>query len=203
MRVLVVAPHPDDEAIGCGGAIRKHVLDGDTVHVLYLTSGERGCPGIDDLDRAAALREEEAGVCSQVLETQRVTFWRGQDGALEVTEGLYRRFGTLLLDERPDLIYAPHAGESHKDHRIAAALVWQVSSGEFSALRFYEVWTPMQDIAEVLDITAYASAKRSAIRCYRSQAANGFDEAILALNHYRGLMSGRHLMYAEAFRGQP
>ena len=41
-RVLVISPHPDDDVIGCGGTLRRHVLDGDEVRVIYLTSGERG-----------------------------------------------------------------------------------------------------------------------------------------------------------------
>lgn len=157
LNVLVLAPHPDDDALGCGGAIRKHVLDGDRVHTIYLTSGELGCSG-EDPAATAALREREAGESAQVLETYGHTFWRYPDGKLALHEGeLTERLVALYHDPAPDLIYAPHP--------------------------------------------AVVTAKRGATRAHRSQVSrNGFDEAILALNHYRGLMHGPNVMYAEAYR---
>ena len=41
-RVMVISPHPDDESIGCGGTICRHVAAGEPVHVELLTSGEKG-----------------------------------------------------------------------------------------------------------------------------------------------------------------
>ena len=59
-RVLVVSPHPDDEAIGCGGTLCKHVLAGDSTRIVFLTSGEQGGHG-RPVEETIRLREHEAG----------------------------------------------------------------------------------------------------------------------------------------------
>ena len=58
-RILVLSPHPDDEAIGCGGTLRKHVVEGDAVRVIFLTSGEGGGHG-RTAEETRRLREREA-----------------------------------------------------------------------------------------------------------------------------------------------
>src|SRR5687767_8382251 len=67
MIVLVIAPHPDDECIGCGGAICRHVQRGDKVHAVFLTSGELG---LKELPREQAwqMREEEARNAAKILQ---------------------------------------------------------------------------------------------------------------------------------------
>lgn len=202
--ILVVAAHPDDDVLGAGGTIRQHVLDGDMVHIVYLTSGELGCPDlIGEPGLAAALREEEAGVASQVLQTHRLTFWRLPDRGVTVTSETLRRMRVLLAEDAPALVYAPHPHDNHPDHRAAGKLAWQTVGGS-KILRFYEVWTPLAQPSMLVDITAHASAKRNAIRAHRSQVAhNAFDEAILSLNRYRGLLHFPNVLFAEAFGGQP
>ena len=56
-RILVLAPHPDDESIGCGGTLCRHVQQGDEVHVVFLTSGEKGGHGRSE---AATIQVREA-----------------------------------------------------------------------------------------------------------------------------------------------
>jgi LmbE family N-acetylglucosaminyl deacetylase len=63
--VMIAAPHPDDEVLGCGGSIACHADAGRQVFVLYLSSGERGCPDCPPAN-ARALREQEA---AQAMET--------------------------------------------------------------------------------------------------------------------------------------
>jgi LmbE family N-acetylglucosaminyl deacetylase len=58
-RILVFAPHPDDDILGCGGSMAWHVQQGHQLKVIYLTSGESGSLDFSK-DQLAALREQEA-----------------------------------------------------------------------------------------------------------------------------------------------
>jgi len=81
VNVLVVAPHPDDEALGCGGAVLAHVDAGDQVKVAFLTSGEGGLATYP-VDEARRVREEEASKAATVLGFSDVSFLRLRDGSL-------------------------------------------------------------------------------------------------------------------------
>ena len=77
--VLVLSPHPDDDAIGCGGAILHHTTQGDQVSVIYLTSGEGGGHGRPPTE-TARLRENEARTAAEIMGVISVEFWRLPDG---------------------------------------------------------------------------------------------------------------------------
>jgi LmbE family N-acetylglucosaminyl deacetylase len=203
-RVLIISPHPDDEAIGCGGAIFLHYKEEAEVQVLHLTSGEQGCNDME-MEAARELRETEAGVASQVLGTKALYFWREPDGKLTVTRELVDKLARLLDEVRPDRIYTPHLFDSHPDHRAATKLVQQaVAQLDWTPQCYmYEIWTPLLSIDLMADISAWAAVKRGAIRAHKSQWQNAFEDAILALNHYRGILHGPNIMFAEAFQELP
>ena len=208
MKVLVVSPHPDDEAIGCGGTLHKHVVKGDHVKVLYLTSGEKGGHGRTEEETRQA-RESEAQQAAIILGIQDTEFWREPDGALRASRRLTEKLLITIQGYLPDLIYIPNSYESHPDHRAAARLTrsaLRLETNKPKALMF-EVWTPLTVMDEVVDISPYIEIKLAAIRAYRSQCkVIKFDEAMLGLARYRGEYfcwpkpeesSGR---YAEVFR---
>lgn len=188
-RVLILSPHPDDEAIGCGGTIRTHVLDGDEVRVLFLTSGEKGIAGRLP-GEAALVREAEAAAAAEILGIAGVTFWRLPDGAVRASRETVRRLQLVLTEWQPDYLYVPHDGEQHPDHRAAYRLVSRaVADLVVPLVRFYEIWTPMGGMDVIVDISAHVGAKVAAIRAHASQCAiMKFDEAALGLNRYRGEM---------------
>src|SRR2546423_11956411 len=100
-RVLVISPHPDNEAIGCGGTLRQHVLQGDAVRVIFLTSGENGGHGIAP-DETARIREQEAHAAAEILGIGEVEFWREPDGSVRVTSRLADRLRATLLEFKPE-----------------------------------------------------------------------------------------------------
>lgn len=202
--VLVISPHPDDEAIGCGGAIRTHVLAGDEVDVVFLTSGEGGGHGLDPAETAAR-REAEAVEAGHILGTAASEFWRQPDGRLRVQAALVERLVGKLEADRPSQVYVTHGRESHPDHRAAFRMVQAAVRGMPATsrpqLRAFEVWTPLATMSHVIDISGVIDVKLAAIRAHRTQCdAMRFDDAFQALARYRGEM---HLWpggdYAEVF----
>jgi LmbE family N-acetylglucosaminyl deacetylase len=204
-RVLVLSPHPDDEAVGCGGALCSHRAEGAVVRVVFLTSGERGGHGRAPAE-TARLREEEAQAAAHILGLEQVDFWRQPDGALRATRHLADQLRTLLSDWQPHVLYVTHEHEMHPDHRAAARLVRRALSGEPPLparpnVLMYEVWTPLQRMDEIVDISACVEIKLAAVRAHQSQCAVlRFDEAVQGLNRYRGEMhSWPGGDYAEVF----
>jgi LmbE family N-acetylglucosaminyl deacetylase len=205
-RILVISPHPDDESIGCGGTLRHHTLQGDSVQVLFLTSGEAGGHG-RSAEETARVREEEAYVAAGILGISQIEFWHEPDGKLSVTQHLVDRLCAKLEHWQPATIYVTHDREMLADHRAAARLVKRALSGRSNfdhkpRVLMFEVWTPLQQMNQIVDISPYVDDKVAAIRSYRSQCeAMRFDEAAIALNRYRGeLHSWPGGNYAEIFK---
>jgi LmbE family N-acetylglucosaminyl deacetylase len=209
-KVLVVAPHPDDETIGCGGTICLHRQKGDDVGVVFLTSGE-ACTSLkrqrratQDPDRIRALREAEAKRACQLLSAMPVGFLRLPDLGLTVhIELAASKLRSVIEESAPTLIYLPHPGESHPDHEVTLPIVRAalaaIRGSLAPGLRGYEVWSPLPRCDWVEDISDVMACKLRAIRCYESQLRRfRYDWAIRGLNCYRGILGARS-RYAEAF----
>ncbi len=203
-RVLVLAPHPDDEAIGCGGAICLHRRRGDPVYVVFLTSGERYTDNVPaEMNRS--LREAEAEQAGRVLDVQGLEFLRLPDlGLSEVIDRAADQLRPVVEIRAPAFIYLPHPEEAHPDHAAAlpivrAALAGLSPPGRLPELRGYEVWSPLGRYDWVEDVSGVMPQKLRAVRCYPSQLRLfRYDAAVRGLNRYRGIL-GAGSRYAEAF----
>ena len=202
-RILVLSPHPDDESIGCGGTLRRHVEQGDEVSVVFLTSGEKGGHGLAEAE-TIRVREREARNAARILGIRQLAFWREPDGALRATRPATDRLQGKLNEFRPDKLYVTHDREMHPDHRGAVRLVrraLQGLTGKWPEVLMYEVWTPIQQLDEIVDVSHCMERKLRAVRAYRTQCAVvGFVAAVRGLNRYRGEMhSWPGGDYAEVF----
>jgi LmbE family N-acetylglucosaminyl deacetylase len=200
VKVVVLAPHPDDESIGCGGAVLRHLQTGDSVAVVFLTSGELGLQGLPAAE-ARALREREAEAACAVLGVGPPTFLRRPDWSLaEGVDEAAEALAPFLTNEDPALVYVPHEGEAHPDHRAALPILRVALGQRRPDVLAYEIWSPLQSWHDVVDVTDVIDTKLEAIRCYRSQLDQfRYDDAVLGLNQYRGALAGS-CRYAEAFR---
>jgi N-acetylglucosamine malate deacetylase 1 len=203
MHVLVLAPHPDDEAIGCGGSVCLHVAKGDTVSVLFLTSGELGLKQLSR-ENAWKIREAEARKSCAILGITHTEFLRGPDWMItDAAKDFAPLLARTLCSTPPGLIYLPHPSDGHPDHQaclplLRAALAKSVVIAP--ELRGYEVWTPLSQHDVVQDISAVMPRKLRALRAHRSQL-HEFDyvRAVKGLNGYRGVLAAR-CAYAEVFQ---
>lgn len=201
MNVLAIAPHPDDETIGCGGTLRLHVERGDRVVAVFLTSGELGLNL--PRDEVHAIREVEAAEASAILGLAAIEFLRLPDWFLgDDIARAAAALAPIFQRENPGILYAPHPGETHPDHRASVPIVRAaLSLAPLPApeLRTYEIWTPLAKYEEVEDITETMAHKLRAVRCYRSQLASfRYDRAVRGLAAYRGALAAK-CGYAEVF----
>lgn len=206
MNVLVVAPHPDDEAIGCGGMIAHHVQLGDRVQVTFLTSGEL-CSKHRPADEVRALREKEAQAAAAVLGTAECAFLRRPDWGLDDDlEATGAALSAVVQRFAPERIYAPHAHEWHPDHRAAHTAACRAAAAQGlppECVLGYEVWTPLREYTVVEDVSEHIGRKLEAIRCYESQLET-FDyvQAAAGLSSFRGALAA-HSAHAEVFEQPP
>ncbi len=201
-RVLVLAPHPDDETIGCGGSLALHVAAGDPVKVVFLTNGAKGdMAGRFERQFYIALRQEEARKACDCLGGMDIEFWPYEDRELENSPGVRKRIEKLLETYAPDLIYAPSPLEFHPDHRAACAfLCAAVQRFDYSCnIAFCEINQPLR-VNLLVDITSVLKQKIMALKAYQSQLdERPYDEVAIALSRFRSMTLPKGVTHAEGF----
>jgi LmbE family N-acetylglucosaminyl deacetylase/glycosyltransferase involved in cell wall biosynthesis len=202
-RVLVLAPHPDDESLGCGGALILHARHGDPVKVVVLTDGVRGDVKRqhESGDYVALRRREARQACQGVLGVADLEFWEYEDGALVGAESAAARLNRLIADYRPSLVYVPSPQEFHLDHRAAALILWRAIQRlphDF-LIAFYEINRPIH-VNTLVDISSVVDDKRRACDTYASQLVNfPYTDCTLGLNRYRALTVSPSCRFAEGY----
>jgi LmbE family N-acetylglucosaminyl deacetylase len=188
---LVLAPHPDDEVFGCGGAILAHVQRGIPVSVIILTDGS--------LYGDAAIRTAESRSAATLLGCGEPEFWAYPDRGLRHDQELVARLVQKIVATGTDVVYAPSPWEVHPDHRQTASAATQAVLLTGVRIAYYEVGSPLRPNL-LLDITAHAAAKMRAMQCFTSQMEQqDYARHIAALNQYRTYTLPREVTAAEAY----
>jgi O-antigen biosynthesis protein len=190
-RVLVLAPHPDDEVFGCGGAIVSHVRAANAVRVVVMTDGSQN----GDPDQ----RRRESRDAAQVLGYGEPEFWAIADRALRCDEDTVQRVVHAVAASGADLLYAPSPWEVHPDHRQAAAIAAEAARATGVRVAYYELGAPLPPNV-LLDITSIGETKQRAMRCFVSQLqTQDYARQMTALNEYRTYSLPRAVTSAEAY----
>ncbi len=206
--VVVLAPHMDDEIIGPGGTVARHVLANSPVIFVFMTDGMAGDPQRLDLSskqQLAQQRKDESRRAAEILGVRDLVFLDGPDGALADTPEMIADLEKVLAQCKPAIIYCPSVTDCHPDHWATNRVLRKAldrlppASTRHLLIRGYEIWTPLP-ANRMVDITEVADKKKRAIDQFVSQTRLvDYSRAILGLNQYRSMMhlSGRG--WAEAF----
>lgn len=166
-RVLVVAPHPDDETIGAGGVAALHLAAGDAVTVLVVTDGGGSrAGGLSSAEMARRRRAEleEAMVILGIRQLVCLGLPEGRWRAADAADALRRHLGDA------ELVYAPSCIDYHPEHLAVARLVGDLVRPE-QLVRVYELGVPLTPILAncLADIREVAGLKARAVAAFRTQ----------------------------------
>jgi len=189
-RVLVLAPHPDDDVFGCGALLAHMVRNRAKLRVLYFCAGALGnIQGKKEYD-LVGLREQEAVAAVREIGGNEVNFFRYDDLELEKVDKLWEKIYEEVISHKPDLVLIPDGNDWHPDHEaLYAASVIALRKVRKNKPKVWEyfVWgidrpTHLFPIDKKTE-----NIKRAAMSCHRSQLkVKAYDEAILSMNDYIG-----------------
>jgi len=212
-RVMVVAPHPDDETLGVGGTIAKYSAQGAEVFVLMVSGHLPPLYSREVYDKTVSEAEaafELLGVSqSEFLEIPATMI---DDQPLHEVNG---RISKIVNDFNPHIVFCPYP-DRHVDHRLVFDSV-MVATRPVGVGRDIEIVATYETLSEthwnaphiepnftpnwVVDITEQIDKKLDALRCYKSQISDFSGprsiEAVEALAKFRGTQAG--FAYGEGF----
>lgn len=188
-RVLVIAAHPDDEVLGCGGTIARYAGRGDEVHVAIMAEGITSRD--DERDRSACGDElsalaKAAREANRRLGVTNVTLGTLPDNRMDSLARLdvTKRLEQVIAEVKPDIVYTHHCGDVNIDHRrlheaVVTACRPMPDTQVVRELLFFEVassteWQPPGSATPFVpnwfvDISHTLQTKLEALRIYESE----------------------------------
>lgn len=199
-KVLVLAPHPDDDVIGCGGLLKYLSENGSSIKVIYFTDGSKSNRGVNYSETLIEKREKEAREAGKILGIGEQKFLRLPHNAMQSSFDLSAMIRKELEFDKPDLLLSPSIEEPHPDH-LAVSQAFGIAMKNYNEslnIWLYETFGSGR-LNRLFEIDDQKEAKEEALRAHKSQfAVRKYDEAILTLNRFRSLAAGLD-GYTEAF----
>jgi LmbE family N-acetylglucosaminyl deacetylase len=214
MRVLAIAPHPDDETLGCGGTLLKHRAAGDSVSWLIFTRGHEPQWSAEVLGNKEA-EIERVGAAYEFEKIFRFDYAATLLDTISQAE-IIASVSRVVAETRPDSIYLNHAADVHSDHRVVfhsvMSAVKPFNSGQHGVKRIlsYETLSSTEAAPPAhthaflptvfCDITNFIERKVEIMSLYSSERQPyplpRASESIRGLARFRGAAIG--VGYAEA-----
>jgi LmbE family N-acetylglucosaminyl deacetylase len=216
-RVLVVAAHPDDEVIGCGGTIFRHTDENDEVYILFMADGESSRGKDEDYSLLIQERKQSALRSCSILKTNKPIFLDLPDNGMDAIPLLkvVKELECVIKEIRPNIIYTHHMGDLNIDHNITHQAVMTACrpypETSIKEIYYFEVLSSTEcnspNITNTfipnyyVDISSTIEHKLNAVNEYKSEMREyphvRSVKSIENLSLYRGSSVG--LYAAEAF----
>ncbi len=189
-KILVIAPHQDDESIGCGGAVIKHVEAGGTAEIVFCTT-DKNYERMTETEQAAKMLGAKL---NYFLQFEIRSLYNN-------IQQLSERFNTLFERAKPDAIFLPFMIDNHQDHvAISKAFFKAYKKKKIDCLIYaYSVWTTLIPNV-IVDISEQWGKKQKAIECYKTQiVTRDYVTMASSIAKYWSVVKGRDTQYCEAF----
>jgi len=121
--VLVVAAHPDDEVLGCGGTIANHTINGDCVYIVFMSDGVNSRKNAQESIRNE--RKSAARKASVILGVKEPIFLNFPDNKMDSVPllDIVQSLEVLLNEIKPEIVYTHYFGDLNIDHQITHRVV--------------------------------------------------------------------------------
>jgi LmbE family N-acetylglucosaminyl deacetylase len=200
-RALVLAPHPDDETIGCGGCVALLAEEGTDVRVLAASSGEASTASPSRSARKTAQsRASDLEAACSILGATVEDVLALPDGDLSNHEdAIALSIGNVLARFRPDVVFVPWPLDDHPDH-LAVCRALAASTGLQASTKIwcYEVWSALTP-NRMVDISPWWDQKNAALQAHAKSAGSSDLTAHLALNRWRSIVGLSGVGQVEAY----
>ena len=202
-RVLLFAPHPDDECIAYAGTLALlSQSPGVEICVVLVTNGDGGQHSPEP--EMSAKRIEEMRQALKVLNIDQLQTLDFADGRFLADSTLLEKFSALIERFQPNWVFSPSPIDYHKDHLLISHALTQCCqlAPSVEQLIYGESWTPVP-ATHVVDISSVMNLKMKALSMHETALKYGdYARAVEGLNAYRGLYLGFD-RFAEAFMVVP
>ena len=202
-KILVIAPHPDDEVIGCGGLLNLYHKQ---IDVLCISSSGVAYPwDTESAEEIADLRAKEFELTMKKIGISNYYIPRIW-GIPPMFQQIYGHINDYLQNfdfTSYDYIFAPHILDNHREHRYVAKYILPLllAKSHFKEnlkIVSYEIWSTLSEPNFYLDISKVIKKKQACINSYISRSRGHYALRMTALNRYRGQIGNSD--YAEAYR---
>jgi N-acetylglucosamine malate deacetylase 1 len=202
--VMIISVHPDDETLGCGGTILKHLSNGDCVSIVFITGG-------NSLQKKLINNVCLAYNVNKHYELDLPEIYLENMPLVDIISPL----NDVILDFKPEVLYVPNRSDVHSDHRA----VFQAAQACIKSFRnpFIKKVLMMEIISEtdfsppllenifipnvIIDISDFYEKKESILLFFKHELLDGYQtrtpSAMKSLNRYRGSLI--NTKYAESF----